>query len=231
VSDSNKVTRRTAVQLGLGAAGVGFVSRGLLASTPTDADADCSTPAQAEGPFYPTRDQLDEDGDLTRLQGRLRRATGDVIRIRGLVMDESYQPVSGALVEIWQANRHGRYHHEDDPNPAPLDPDFQGWGEVRTDGEGRYAFTTIVPGAYPVDEDWWRPPHIHFRVARRGFHELTTQMYFAGHELNEKDHLLREISDEERGRVVVALAPAGPQDEPGSRVGTFNIVIRRVRKS
>ena len=225
-SNSKKLSRRTVVQVGLGA-GAGMMARGLFARPVSPSEPDCDTPAQEEGPFYPKRDQLDKDVDLTVIEGHAERAEGEVIRVEGQVLDDDFKPVPNALVEIWQANRHGRYHHEDDPNPAPLDPNFQGWGQVRTDAEGRYGFTTIVPGAYPVDADWWRPPHIHFKVARRGYHELTTQMYFAGNELNEKDPLLKGVPADERERLVVALE--NREGAPGVRTGIFNIVIQRVR--
>jgi len=225
-SKSKKLSRRAVVQVGLGA-GAGMMARGLLARPAAPLAPDCDTPAQEEGPFYPKRDQLDKDADLTVIQGHTERAEGEVIRVEGQVLDDDFKPVPGALVEIWQANRHGRYHHEDDPNPSPKDPNFQGWGQVRTDAEGRYGFTTIVPGAYPVDADWWRPPHIHFKVARRGYHELTTQMYFAGHELNEKDPLLNGVAADERERLIVAFDDR--QDAPGVKTGIFNIVIQRVR--
>jgi protocatechuate 3,4-dioxygenase beta subunit len=228
MTDSSKISRRTAVQVGLGA-GAGMMAKGLFARSVGTDDSQCDTPDQPEGPFYPRHEQVDKDIDLTIIQGHTERAEGDVIRVEGQVLDDDYRPVAGALVEIWQANRHGRYHHEDDPNTAPLDPNFQGWGQVRTDAEGRYGFTTIVPGAYPVNEEWWRPPHIHFKVAKRGYHELTTQMYFAGNELNEKDPLLAEVSPEEQARLVVALEDV--DGGPGVRRGIFNIVIRKVRTS
>ncbi len=64
--------------------------------------------------------------------------------------------LAGAMVEIWQANRHGRYSHERDPNPAPLDPNYQGWAQIVTGDDGGYAFRTIKPGAYPVNEQMTR---------------------------------------------------------------------------
>ncbi|MEJ2399920.1 MAG: protocatechuate 3,4-dioxygenase, partial [Xanthomonadales bacterium] len=131
--------------------------------------------------------------------------------------------VAGALVDIWQANALGRYAHEDDPATAPLDPNFQGWGMVKTDADGRYSFTTIKPGAYAVSSGWSRPPHIHFRISRRGYHELTTQMYFADESLNEKDRLLLSVDEEARKRLVVDF-----HDTDGVLEGDFPIVLARV---
>ena len=220
-----KLNRRAMLHASLGA-GAGVLGAGLLAGTPFDPP--CATPAQTEGPFFPTRDQPDKDLDLTRIRGRSDRAAGVVVAVSGHVLDAELRPIAGALVDVWQANTHGRYHHEADPNPAAEDPAFQGWGQLRTDAEGRYAFTTIVPGPYPAEANWWRPPHVHFKVARRGYHELVTQMYFAGETLNDADRLLLAVPEGEREKLVVAFADGGPDAEPGVRRGVFNIVLQRV---
>ena len=185
------------------------------------------TPPQTEGPFYPVHDQLDKDYDLTMMRGRTGRAKGQVIFIRGQVLDAQCRPIEGAMVEIWQANAGGRYNHpEDRTNPAPLDPDFQGWGKAVTDREGRYLFKTIVPGSYPAGFMWTRPSHVHYTVHRRNYYPLTTQMYFAGDKYLERDRIFRDIPQSERKRVVVELEPPGSEFEPGSRVCRFDMILR-----
>lgn len=216
MNDSNKINRRTIILAGAGiAASAAAATVVAAASTPT--------PANPEGPFYPKHQQLDKDTDLTLVEGRAERARGQVIRVEGRVLDEAGQPVQGALVDIWQANAQGRYQHEDDPATAPLDPNFQGWGMVKTDEQGRYAFTTIKPGAYSVDGDWSRPPHIHFKISRRGYHELTTQMYFAGESLNDTDRLLRDVPEDRRDLLVVDF-----EEADGVPKGQFPIVLAKV---
>lgn len=182
------------------------------------------TPTQTEGPFYPIVDQIDKDADLTRVEGRDETAQGEVIVVEGRVLDESGEPVEGALVDVWQANANGRYAHEADPNPAPLDPNFQSWAKMVTDDEGRYRFRTIKPGAYKVADEWSRPPHIHFKVARRGYRELTTQMYFAGDPLNDVDRLLQTVPENQRGMLVVDFQPHA-DDAPH---GTFDVILAAV---
>jgi protocatechuate 3,4-dioxygenase beta subunit len=145
------------------------------------------------------------------------------------VFDVEGKPLKDALVDVWQANHYGKYSHAEDPNTAPLDPDFQGWALIMTDSEGRFGFKTIKPGAYPLSflgEEGWRCRHIHFQVSRPGFNKLTTQMYFDGDPLIEQDleiakapealrHLLiaKSIADELTGlplyRFDVVLAAAG----------------------
>lgn len=216
MNEKTAITRRGLLKAGAGAA-AGTVAGAAMGGTLG------LTPANPEGPFYPKHQQADRDIDLTRIEGHSERAEGAVIQVEGRVLDEHGKPVEGALVDIWQANTHGRYHHEDDPNPAPRDPNFQGWGMVRTDAEGRYRFTTIKPGAYAVDGEWTRPPHIHYKVSRRGFHELTTQMYFDGESLNEGDALLGAVPENERERLIVAFN----KDEVP--VGVFDVVLRNAR--
>jgi protocatechuate 3,4-dioxygenase, beta subunit len=138
-------------------------------------------------------------------------------------------PIANANVEIWQACESGRYNNPRDPNPAPLDPNFQYWGETYTSEEGEYIFKTIIPGEYPAAEGWVRPPHIHFRVAKLGYNDLVTQMYFKGNPLNDDDRIIKAIPQAERASVIVEFAPSGPQFEPSSLTGVFDISLVPVR--
>lgn len=187
------------------------------------------TPPQTPGPFYPGEPNFLPENDLTAVPGSPHRALGQVIYVKGHVVDSACLPVANANVEIWQACASGRYNNPQDPNPAPLDPNFRYWGETNTDSQGRYIFKTIRPGAYPADTNWIRPPHIHFRVSRLGFKELITQMYFAGDPLNEKDLILEEIPRSEWDRVIVPFKPASVGLEPGVLEGQFEISIQKIR--
>lgn len=216
MTDKNKISRRSMLTASAGLAATAVSAAAF--SNPTRI-----TPSNPEGPFYPKNKQLDMDTDLTLIEGHTERAQGEVIRVTGRVLDEEGQPVEGALVDIWQANSHGRYHHEDDPSTAPADPNFQGWGMVRTDAQGRYAFTTIKPGAYGVSDDWDRPPHIHYKVSRRGYREITTQMYFADEPLNDDDRLLNDVAKEQRDLLVVNF-----REVDGVPQGDFPVVLAKV---
>ena len=110
-------------------------------------------------------------------------ALGSRILVHGRVVDENGHGVSNALVEIWQANAGGRYHHKNDDYLAPLDLNFSGCGRTITDKTGGYQFFTIQPAAYPWPNhvNAWRPMHIHFSVFGPSFAQrLITQMYFEG---------------------------------------------------
>ena len=157
-------------------------------------DALRPTPPEVEGPFYPVVAQKDKDFDLTRIEGKTESAKGNVIIIEGRVVDTNGTPVTDATVDLWQANAAGRYAHPHDSSSAPLDPNFQGWAIVPSGKGGGFRFKTIYPGTYPASKNWTRPPHIHFKVSKRGYVEVTTQMYFPDEALNKKDLLLQRKS-------------------------------------
>ena len=155
-----------------------------------------STPSQTVGPFFSYA--LPYDG------GDRLVAPGDpgAIRIAGAVLDGDGRPVDDALVEIWQANRHGRYRHpEDTRDELPLEDGFAGFGRCATDAEGRYAFVTVKPGAADG-----QAPHIAVCVLARGLlRQLYTRIYFSDEEAaNAGDPLLASIGDPHLRETLVA---------------------------
>src|SRR5215203_3888384 len=123
---------------------------------------------------------------------------GERIVVTGRVLDGDGRPVPGSLVEVWQANAGGRYRHDGDRHPAPLDPNFSGAGRCLTDAEGRYRFVTVKPGAYPWKNhhNAWRPAHIHFSLFGPAFRSrLITQMYFPGDPLFGQDPIFQSVID------------------------------------
>jgi protocatechuate 3,4-dioxygenase beta subunit len=206
-------------------AATSLVTLNSMTSEAVEICAKSITPAQPKGPFYPIVDQIDTDADLVYLKGSSRAARGQVIIVEGVVTDQKCRPVEGALVEIWQACDTGRYNHPSDPNNAALDEDFQYWGKAVSDKNGFYRFRTILPGAYPADANWVRPPHIHFKISKLGFVELITQMYFAGQHLNEQDLILKRLRAEDQKNVIVDFKPVAGLPNP---VGTFNIQIEKL---
>lgn len=189
-------------------AGASLLSTGAVMAPALAADLPV-TPPQIEGPFYPRVDQADKDADLTQIEGRSGTALGEVVVIEGQVLTPDGEPIARAVVDVWQANAAGRYDHEADSNPAPVDPNFQGWAIMTTDEEGRFRFKTVKPGPYPISATWTRPPHIHFKVARRGFLEITTQMYFEGEPLNKIDRLLNRLPEAERPLLIAKRPESG----------------------
>lgn len=202
---------------------MGVMSGGLLLSAGAARAADwVRTPPQAEGPFYPLSLPLDKDNDLIAVAGRSGVAQGTITNVVGRVLDEQGRPLRGVLLEIWQCNAFGRYHHKGDDQPdVPLDPNFQGYGQFVTGDDGAYRFRTIKPVAYPG-----RAPHIHFKLKGPGIKALTTQMYVEGAPENESDFLLRAVRDPQLRRAIIV--PLTPAEIARELVGSFDIVVRAV---
>ena len=209
--------RRKLILAGLGAAGLAalpFPLRALAAEL-------LRTPAQTEGPFYPLNRPAGIDNDLVHVAGQTGAASGELTTVTGKVLDTGGRPLSGVLVEVWQANAHGRYHDSRDHSSQPLDPRFKGYGTCLTDAEGAYTFHTIKPVAYTG-----RAPHIHFAVESKSVPRLITQMYVDGAPENARDFVLRGLSAAERKRVIIALDHiAGAQDAAWR--ANFDIVVER----
>lgn len=147
-------------------------------------------------PAFGETDVTELDNDLTRRHGG--EPLGERITVSGRLLDRDGRAVRGQLVEIWQANASGRYAHQRDQHPAPLDPHFTGVGRTLTDDDGGYTFTTIKPGAYPWRNhtNAWRPAHIHFSLFGAAFTQrLVTQMYFPGDPLFAYDPVLQSVTD------------------------------------
>ena len=162
------------------------------------------TLSELTGPAF-GHDAIQEgDNDLTKQHKG--EPLGERIIVHGHVLDEDKRPVPETLVEIWQANACGRYVHNVDQHPAPLDPNFTGAGRTVTDKNGYYKFITVKPGAYPWGNhhNAWRPNHIHFSVFGQSFlTRLVTQMYFPGDPLFPFDPIFNSVTDEKaRARMI-----------------------------
>jgi len=154
------------------------------------------TLSEVTGPVYGHDQVRSTDSDLT--QQHAGEPLGERIIVSGRVLDEDGRPVPRTLVEIWQTNAAGRYRHQMDQHPAPLDPNFTGAGRAITDDDGRYRFITIKPGAYPWrnHHNAWRPPHIHFSLFGPSFlTRLVTQMYFEGDPLLRLDPIFNSVAE------------------------------------
>ena len=185
------------------------------------------TPSQTVGPFYPQALIHPGDDDLSRKVPGGARAQGTPIVVSGQLFDETGKPVRGALVEVWQANKWGKYEHPADQTPEPLDPNFKGYGRQLTDPEGRYRFVSIKPGAYPNPgyDNWFRPPHIHFSIFGAGvMQRLITQLYFPGEKLNDIDPILNGIEDLDARASLIARQL--PDEADGSLAFSFDVVLR-----
>ena len=163
------------------------------------------TPSQTVGPFFAiglcrsSQPQNVLANDLT---------AGVHIRIEGRVFDGAGQPVPDALIEIWQANAHGRYRHPLDAGPAPLDRHFSGFGRCPTDARGGFSFETTKPGAIHDADGRRHAPHVNVTVFARGMlvHAFT-RMYFD--EALDADPVLGLVEVSRRHTLVASRADDG----------------------
>ncbi len=140
------------------------------AATPTPACAPggAVTATQTPGPFFTPDSPLKADFTPD--------AAGRRVSLAGYVIDRNCRPLRGAVVDLWHANADGDYDNQG----------FRLRGHQMSDGQGRYAFTTIEPGNYGV-----RTKHYHVRISAPGRRGLTTQLYFPGNLRNTVDTLHR----------------------------------------
>jgi len=178
------------------------------------------------GPVF-GEDAIEEsDSDLTRQHGG--EPLGERITVSGRVLDTDGRPIRGALVEVWQANASGRYRHQVDDHPAPLDPNFSGGGRCLTGDDGSYRFVTVKPGAYPWGnhDNAWRPAHIHFSVFGRAFGErLVTQMYFPGDPLFPFDPIYNSVRDPKARALMVSRFDLATTQPEWALAFKWNIVL------
>ena len=185
------------------------------------------TPTEVTGPLLGEGRVGDLDHDLTRQHSG--EPLGERIVVTGRVLDGDGRPVPHSLIEVWQANAGGRYAHDGDRHPAPLDPNFTGVGRTLTDADGGYRFVTIKPGAYPWNnhDNAWRPAHLHFSLFGRSFTQrLITQMYFPGDPLFGQDPIFNSVPDPRARERLVSrfdLETTVPEWALGYR---FDIVLR-----
>lgn len=203
------------------------------------------TPSQTVGPFFhyalPWKGAADLVGqsalgartelfpaghDMLNVSPPRGRVNGEVIEVRGRVLDGDGAPVPDALIEIWQANAAGRYASPADPRTdLPLDEGFIGFGRAATMDDGSYRFKTVRPGAVPGPGNSLQAPHIAVGVLGRGLiKRLVTRLYLADGEGLEADPILALVPAERRSTLI-----AEASGSPG--VYRFDIVLQGERET
>lgn len=143
------------------------------------------TPSQTAGPYVHiglTPNRIDIAGVWPRDLGSVLvrpETRGERITVTGCIIDGLGQPLTDALVEIWQADAEGLYNSPQERR-GRADPHFPGWGRQATHPEtGEFRFETIKPGRVPYGDGGLMAPHITFWIVARGINiGLHTRMYF-----------------------------------------------------
>lgn len=146
----------------------------------------------------------DIDNNLVKIKGKVEQAGGEIIHLKGKILDRKGNPLAKHRIEIWQCDVNGRYLHSGDSRHDGYDNGFQGFGHDITDGNGNYRFTTIKPTVYPG-----RTPHIHVKVLDSDHELLTTQFYISGDKNNDNDGLYRRMSAEQAKSVSMVFVEHG----------------------
>jgi protocatechuate 3,4-dioxygenase alpha subunit len=157
-------------------------------------------------------------------------ASGERIRVEGLVIDGTDTPVKDVMLEVWQANAHGRYNHPEDRQEKPLEEGFRGWGRIISDFEtGLWRFETVKPGVVPGRNRRQMAPHINLWIVARGINiGLHTRMYFSDETAaNEADPVLNLIEQVERRSTLIAKR----SEQGGAVLYRFDIHLQGERET
>lgn len=165
------------------------------------------TPSQTVGPFFAF--------GLT--QGKACSpciagpdAKGERLRLLCCVLDGDGVPIPDAMIEIWQADAEGKYHHPDDPKSATADPACLGFGRMGTAEDGTCRFETIKPGRVPGPDGMLQAPHLNLALFARGLlKQLYTRVYFANDPANQEDPILVLVPKERRSTLIAQLENGG----------------------
>ena len=174
-----------------------------------------STPSQTVGPFFSIGlDRLNR-ADIAE------RSKGERVTIQGRVLDGGGQPVPDAVLEIWQADADGHYHH---PEHAGLTNDsvpFLGFGRIPTDERGQFSFTTIKPGPVHGPDGKPQAPHLQISIFMRGLlRQLVTRLYFPDEPLNASDPVLQVVPESRRYTL------AARRTKPDENILEWNVCLQ-----
>ena len=167
--------------------------------------ADGLTPSQTIGPFYWGTLASSCRADLAPAG-----VAGERIEVALTLHDADGVLVPDGLLEIWQANSHGRYNHPEDRRNLPIDAGFEGFGRASTDSKGVARFGTIRPGRVPWPAGGLQAPHINISIFARGvLNRLATRLYFDGDPALAEDPVLKLVEPARRGTLLAKCDKQG----------------------
>ena len=156
------------------------------------------TPSQTVGPFYWGTLVSTCCCDLAP-----PGVAGERIDLVLQLHDGNGAVVPDGVLEIWQANSHGRYNHPEDRRNLPLDAGFEGFGRASTDRDGCARFLTVRPGRVPWPAGGLQAAHVNVSVFARGLlNRLATRVYFDGDSALADDPVLALVESGRRGSLI-----------------------------
>ena len=163
---------------------------------------------------------FNKSNNLIKKAGSFYSAKGELLYIKGKVVDAFGVPIQNAFIKIWQTNAAGYYQDVIGPKSVYYDKNFLGSGQANTDNLGNYSFITIFPGFY---DD--RAPHINMIIIHEKFGMIETEFYFKNHKLNMKDPIYNSYSKEDKNDLTADVYYVDDDDPSKGKIAEFNIVI------
>lgn len=181
-----------------------------------------ATTSQTVGPFFQIGLARFYVDDLT-----VPGAAGQPVEFAGRVFDGDGQPVPDAVIEIWQADAHGKYPHpedaaENDPQKPSQEPAFRGYGRVPTADDGSFRFKTIKPGRVLAPDGTPQAPHLDVSIFMRGLlRRLVTRIYFPEDvQAHDQDFALKLVESARRETLI-----AKKSNHPGGHL-EWNVFLQ-----
>lgn len=193
---------------------VGVTMQVLAASQPKPRGATVPT---LIGPFFlPNAPDFSHGADIAG------GAVGQPLYVTGRVLDTQGNPIADAVLNVWQSDERGLYDVQDDFDGERM----WGRGRVHTDENGRYAFWSVVPTAYPAPMDaalgelidnttgcFWRPAHLHVAIEAPDTDSLVTHIFVRG-----SAHIDTDVAFGVRPALIADFVEHPPGPAPDGRV-------------
>ena len=149
-----------------------------------------ATESSVLGPFF-----TDDAPDIAHDQSIASPGKGKPLLVCGTVRDTHGKPIGDAVIDVWENDESGLY---DTQYADRSEPDCR--GRLRTAADGSFRFKAVLPTSYSIPADGpvgvmmslsarhtYRPGHLHFKIAARGYRPLTTAIFVKGDPYLETD--------------------------------------------
>jgi protocatechuate 3,4-dioxygenase beta subunit len=181
------------------------------------------------GPFHTRDAPVTENGYVLH-----EDPTAERLFVLCTLRDTKGQPIVNAQCDVWEGDAHGFY---DVQNPNREHPD--GRAVIRSNDQGIFYFTAVVPVPYPIPDDGPvgdmlkmlnrhpnRPGHIHFMIDSPGYDKLITALYPRGDPYETSDPVfgVKESLIVDLGTVDAQTAAAYNIPE-GTKLLSYNFVL------
>lgn len=144
------------------------------------------------GPFFVEgAPMVDNGADISN------GAKGVPCHVRGQVRGINGEPVSDAVINVWQSDEDGFY---DVQCAASGEHEHRARAQLCSDERGQFHFRSILAQNYPIPHDGpvggmlealgrhpWRPAHLHFMIEAPGYERLITHVFRNGDKYLDSD--------------------------------------------